>query len=234
MKTKILIVEDEPYTGAQMKQALGHPLLGESEVSLAPDGKTALHLLSETFFDLVLLDVVLPDIDGFKIAKELKERKIPFFMISSRDLPSDAILGFQAGAEDYLRKPVDSEELAVRVTHFLSRNTLFDGKQEGTLRLGQWTIDMKQQRVRIDQTDAPLTPIELKLLLLLAKRAGSYTSTEELAEGLWPEAPPNDLALAVRVHVRRLRTKLEQDPKAPRYIINKWGAGYRLHIEQES
>lgn len=78
MKTKILIVEDEPYTGAQMKQALGHPLLGESEVSLAPDGKTALHLLSETFFDLVLLDVVLPDIDGFKIAKELKERKIPF------------------------------------------------------------------------------------------------------------------------------------------------------------
>ena len=190
-----------------------------------------LNILSHSSIDLVLLDVVLPDIDGYRLAKELKAKGSPFFMISARDLPSDAILGFQSGAEEYLRKPVDNEELAIRIHHFLKKRKGRKDPLSDVIQIGDLTIDTEAEKVTVKGKVVSLTPIELRLLLRLAEYPGHFFSTRELVDFLWPDTYQSDGAQAVRVNIRRLRTKLEPEVNTPHYIINKWGAGYMLNPE---
>ena len=230
-----MIVEDEPYTREQMEKALKkYPFLRGIRVFSADSGNKAMEFLTEQKFDLVLLDVVLPDVDGFFIARELNTRKIPFYMISSRDHPADAISGFRAGADEYLRKPVDNEELAVRVHHFLSMKKSPPRNTDPVFQLGKWRIDSNSGLVYIRGKNISLTPIEMRILLLLAENPGRYLSTETLVKAVWPKDPPSDGTLAIRVNIRRLRSKLEPDIRNPRHITNKWGAGYKLIPDEDS
>lgn len=235
MTYKILIVEDEATTRERMWEVLqkyvGKEQGWELELDAASDGISAMDFLSQQSYDLVLLDIVLPDIDGFEISETLRRREIPFIMISSRDLPSDAVRGFEAGAEDYIRKPVDSRELAVRVSHFLRRATQSESNHLKIFENGELHIDFDRRIVFRQGQEVELTPIELKILLLLARNAGRYIQTDRIIQEIWQDNPPFDGPKALRVHVRRLRAKIEEKSSSPRYILNRWGAGYMLQAE---
>ena len=176
----------------------------------------------------MLLDIVLPDIDGYQLAEELRSRGQAFIMISSRDLTSDVIKGFEVGAEDYLRKPVDPRELAVRVDHLLKRVKGSRGEGITTYQCGDLLLDFEGRRVSRAGQPVALTPIELGILLLLAENGGRYVRTDTIIEHIWQDNPPSDGPKTVRVHIRRVRAKIEPDPATPRYLLNRWGAGYML------
>lgn len=235
MSFKILIVEDETATRERIQEVLRRHVGGEQkwelELDAAADGTSAMKFLSQQSYDLVLLDIVLPDIDGFEISETLRSSEIPFFMISSRDLPSDAVRGFEAGAEDYIRKPVDSRELAVRVAHFLGRAKQSVSNNLKIFKNGELHIDFDRRMVLRQGQEVELTPIELKILLLLARNAGRYIRTERIIQEIWQDNPPFDGPKALRVHVRRLRAKIEEKSSSPRYILNRWGAGYMLQAD---
>lgn len=240
MQANILIVEDEELTRHKMLHVLRQNFSEKSNILVAENGKLALQKINQYHFDLVLLDIVLPDINGFHVAQELTKKNIPFYMISSRDLPQDVISGFKAGAQDYLRKPIDEQELLIRVQHFLRQNkntTSLRQKisQENVISTKNITIDKTARQIYIDNIEVELTRSEWQIFLLLLENIGYFVATEEIINCLYDEnneSPPEDAPLAIRAHIRRLRNKIEKDPTQPKYIINKWGAGYKLRFSE--
>lgn len=242
MRANILIVEDEEFTRKKMLNILRQNFSNDSNIIAVENGTSALEKIKQYGFHLVLLDVMLPDMDGFHIAKELTKKNIPFYMISSRDLPQDVIDGFKAGAQDYLRKPVDEQELLVRVQHYLQKNK--DAKnlhkkisQEDVISIGNITVDKLIRKIYIDGVEVELSPLEWQIFLLLFENIGYFVSTEEIIHELYNnqkyESLSNDASLAVRAHIRRLRSKIEENPAQPKYIINKWGAGYKFNVNKD-
>lgn len=231
LKAAILIVEDDELVQAAMRDALTSSDTMMLSVSCSSSAGEALEALEQNSFDLVLLDIVLPDSDGFGIAEILRKKQIPFFMISARTLPMDAIAGFEAGAEDYLRKPVNGRELAVRVRHFLEQRSKLPSATEaapGCLRIGRLSVDTNSRQATLGKRTIDLTPIETDILIFLSSSAGMYVATEKIIEHIWGSEAPADGQQTVRVHIRRLRSKLEDDPRRPTLIKNRWGAGYML------
>ncbi len=232
MTYSVLIVEDDLSTRLKMEEVLTRHFGDKIHIDSAESGESALEYVKSGtksgIYDIVLLDIVLPDIDGYQIAEEFRRRDQAFIMISSRDLPSDVIKGFEVGAEEYLRKPVDPRELAVRVEHVLKR--VKPGKRGalGTYQCGDLLLDFEGRRVSRAGRPVELTPIELNILLLLAENGGRYVHTDTIIEHIWQDDPPSDGPKTVRVHIRRLRAKIEPDPSTPRYLLNRWGAGYML------
>ncbi len=224
---RILVVDDDPV-GSRMVQFL---LQEQSHtVDLVDNPRGALAMLEKQPPDLLLLDVNLPQLNGFDLYQRLRERgyDMPVIFLTGKDEVEDRVQGLKMGADDYICKPYHSAELLARVEVVLRRYSKARMTEQGQIRAGDVEIDPRELRVTLpDRRTAYLTPTEMKVLLQLAQRAGQPVEREEVLAGVWGEHSSCDSNI-VDVYVRRLRRKLERDPARPRLIQAARGVGYRF------
>jgi DNA-binding response OmpR family regulator len=235
----ILVVDDEPNIREIVALYLTH---AGYDVRVAPDGKAALHALTAALPDLVILDVMLPHVDGFEITRRLRqEGSTPIILLTARREEADRIEGLELGADDYVVKPFSPQELVSRVRAVLRRARagaaggerredppVSQGERTaGVLTFDGLVIDGAARTVLVDGATAMLTAKEFDLLWFLASHPRQVYNREQLLAQVWGETQYID-ASTVTVHVRRLREKLEKDAAAPHYIQTVWGVGYRF------
>ena len=198
----------------------------------AYDGLEALQMVKEHDIHLILMDIMMPGMDGIRTTAKLRETEnIPIIFLTAKSEDADKILGLNIGADDYVTKPFNPIEVLARVKSQLRRYTSLGGKsqadQEGVLRNGALVMDDGAKTVTVDGENVSLTPIEYNILRLLLKNPGRVYSTAQIYEQVW-----NDPALGsentVAVHIRHLREKIEIDPANPRYLKVVWGLGYKM------
>ncbi len=229
---KLLIVDDAPEV-VESVQLNFMILWPEAELSSASDGETALRMLQQCAFDLVLLDIGLPDGDGFEVLRRLRERSnVPVVMLTARDGTDEKIRGLQLGADDYVTKPFNHRELIERVRAVLRRVEMT--RTSGpTVTLGDFEMDFERQEVRVAGERIALTPTEYNLLHHLVQHQGVVQSHEVLLKQVWGPSYRDEVDY-LRVYVRRLREKLGDEPERSRYISTERGYGYRFGERNES
>lgn len=226
-KKRILLVDDEESLRVGVSRALegvGY------EVETAVDGEAALAAMRDRFPDLLLLDLMMPGLDGMAVCREVRKRSdVPILMLTARDDDVDRILGLEMGADDYLTKPFQMRELILRVAAILRRaGTTYTG-QLVSLDAGRVEIDYGRQEVRVHGQVVPLTPTEFGLFAYLVRHGRQVLTRDRLLQEVWGYDFPGDLR-TVDVHVRRLRRKVEEDPSEPRLILTRFGIGYYVDI----
>ena len=199
------------------------------EVLTAFDGVEALSILKDRKVDLVLMDIMMPNLDGISALIKMRENSdVPVIFTTAKSEDNDVILGLNLGADDYVTKPFNPMELMARVRSQIRRYTKLGGKQpDDCLTVGGIEIRDDQKRVSVDGEDVSLTPTEYDILLLLAKSPGKVFSPAEIYREVWKDEPYSSDS-TVAVHIRHLREKIEIDPAKPRYIKVVWGQGYKL------
>ena len=219
----ILLIDDDTRLAAMVVDYLRDH---QFDVSHAATGTAALSAIKRQSFDLILLDLMLPDTDGLTLFRELiaQSRATPIIMLTARGDPMDKVVGLEIGAEDYVAKPFEPRELLARIRVVLRRGAIGPSDM---LRFGRLEIDRSSRAVRIGDEEKPLTSYQFDLLNAMAERAGRVLSREMLAE-LVRGGDEYDPALdrSIDVHIARLRAVLEDDPKHPRRILTVRGAGY--------
>ena len=222
---KILVIEDEIKTAKFLKKGLGE---AGYVVDVATDGLQGLHLALEVDFELIVLDVMLPALDGWKVLSRLREagRKTQVLMLTARDTVHERVRGFELGADDYLVKPFAFSELLARVRSLLRRS---NAQSDMTFRMADLEIDLLRHRATRGGQKLELTAKEFVLLSLLARRAGEVLSRTLIAEAVWDMNFDSDTNV-VDVNVRRLRSKVD-DPFPVKLIRTVRGAGYVLEGE---
>ena len=224
--SKILIVEDEESIADLEKDYLE---LSGFEVEIENQGDTGLVRAVKEDFDLLILDLMLPEVDGFEICREVREKKdIPIIMVSAKKDDIDKIRGLGLGADDYMTKPFSPSELVARVKSQLRRYTQLGAMQikETQIAIRGLVLDTESKSVTVDGEAVRLTPLEYKILELLCRHPGRVFSTEEIYRQVWNDDIVSDNAIAV--HVRHIREKIEINPKEPRYLKVVWGVGYKI------
>ena len=225
MYERVLVVEDDRSVRETVTLLLERAGL---RVTAVDDGRRALEMFSEDSFDLVLLDVMLPSVDGFQVCREIRQAsQIPIVMLTARSDTADVVAGLELGADDYLTKPFQGAELVARVRAALRRQSA----DPPLPRLQIHDLDIDAPAFRLTQSGRPveLTATEFRLLVELARNAERVVSREELLLGVWGYDYLGDSRL-VDLAVKRLRDKLGDDPREPRYITTVRGAGYRLDV----
>ena len=228
MSSKILIIEDDERIRASMTLALedeGYEVVGASsaETALEVFG----HALVGQPFDLVIIDIMLPGMDGFACCRELRRQSmLPIVMVTARTDTHDVVAGLEAGADDYVTKPFEPKELAARIRALLRRAHATNAVSS-VLAFGELEIQLEAGTVRVAEREVHLTRTEFLLLCELATNPNKVLSREQLLERIWSYDYFGDGRL-VDVHIRRLRTKVELDPANPRHIITVRGLGYKL------
>ena len=223
----ILIVDDD----REIVDSIGIFLSGEGyKVLKAYDGIEALDILSENEVHLMILDIMMPKLDGIKTLMKLREsRNIPVILLSAKSEDADKILGLTAGADDYVTKPFNPSELVARVKSQLRRYTTLGsiGKQNGEIVIDGLVVNTEKKTVKVDGEDVRLTPIEYKILELLVRNRGRVFSAEDIYSNVWnEETVVGDNTIAV--HIRHIREKIEINPKEPKYLKVVWGIGYKI------
>jgi DNA-binding response OmpR family regulator len=223
---KILVVDDEQVLVKGIKFNLEHE---GYQVEVGYDGEQAVELAREGCFDLVMLDLMMPKIDGLQACMRIREfSNVPIIMLTARGEDTDKIIGFECGADDYITKPFNLLELKARVRALLRRSGMTEQKQSsGMLTMGHIRLDTGQRCAWRDGTPVELTAKEFDLMELFLRNPGRVYSRENLLNVVWGYEYIGDYR-TVDVHVRRLREKLELDPANPEYIRTKWGVGYFL------
>jgi two-component system, OmpR family, response regulator MtrA len=220
---RVLLVEDDP--SIREVTALGLEQSG-FRVTTAADGRAGLDRFRAGSFDLVVLDVMLPELDGFGVCREIRrESSVPVVMLSARTDTVDVVVGLELGADDYVRKPFELPELVARLRAALRRDAA--SPDEPVLRVGDVEIDPAGFAARKDGRELPLTATEFRLLLELARRPRQVFTRELLLERVWNYDYLGDSRL-VDAAIQRLRAKVEDDPKNPRLVVTVRGVGYRL------
>ena len=220
---RILLVEDDP--SIREITAIGLTAAGFT-VETAEDGVIALERFRGEPFDLVLLDLMLPRLDGYEVARQIRRTStVPIVMLTARSEAIDVVVGLEAGADDYVRKPFELPELVARVRAALRRAGA-TSPDDAALRLGTLAIDVAGRTVTRDGSDVPLTRTEFDLLLELARHPGQVLSRDVLLDRVWGYDYLGDSRL-VDVAIQRLRAKVERDPAAPELIQTVRGAGYK-------
>ena len=228
---RILLADDEQ----SIQTLLSYPLRKDGyEVVLAADGREALDRFAEAPFDLVVLDVMMPRLDGLEVCRRLRARSsVPIIMLTAKSEEIDKVLGLELGADDYITKPFSMREFRSRVKAALRRVQLVrererDGDGAGEpLELGELEIDLGKRAVTVRGTSVRLTYVEFEILATLARSPGRVFSRTALLERLWGDAAYRD-PRTVDVHIRHLREKLERDPRDPEYIFTVRGVGYHF------
>ena len=223
---RILLVDDEQ----SLQTLLAFPLRKEGyEVVSALDGQEALDRLRETNFDLVVLDLMLPKVDGFEVCRQVRARSsVPIIMLTARTEEIDKVLGLELGADDYITKPFSVREFRSRVKAVLRRATLVRADDAGEKPLvdGDLRIDFEKRAVSMAGESVRLTYVEFEILTALARHPGRVFNRMVLLERVWGDASYRD-PRTVDVHIRHLREKLESDPRYPEMILTVRGVGYR-------
>ena len=229
---KILVVDDEKVLVKGIKfnlESVGY------QVEAGYDGEEAVELARSGSFDLIILDLMMPKIDGLQACMRIREfSNVPIIMLTARSEDTDKILGFECGADDYITKPFNILELKARVRALLRRAGMAAQKQGGgRLSMGHITLDVDARAAWKDGKSVDLTAKEFDLMELLLRNPGRVYSRENLLNVVWGYEYAGDYR-TVDVHVRRLREKLELDPANPAYIRTKWGVGYYLSSQGSS
>ena len=223
----ILLVDDED----SVQKLLTYPLERDGfRVVSARDGEEALTRFAEESVDLVVLDIMLPKLDGLEVCKRLRaESSVPIIMLTARDDEFDTVLGLELGADDYITKPFSIREFRSRVRALLRRAgaSRRDLSSAETLTSGNLTLDPDRREVRIDGRNLDLTYVEFELLRTLVAQPGKVFSRRALLQAIWGDSSYRE-PRTIDVHVRHLREKVEQDPSEPELILTVRGAGYRL------
>ena len=221
---RVLVVDDEPIVREVLERYLA---LDGFEVATAADGETALSRYAAESPHLVLLDLMLPQIDGLEVFRRMRAAApTPVIMLTARGEETDRVVGLELGADDYVTKPFSPREVVARVRAVLRRSG-HDLDGDGVLEVGGLRIDRGRREVRRAGRDLHLTRKEFDLLEHLASSPGVTFTRTALLESVWDFAWDGDTA-TVTVHVRRLREKIEADPSSPRHLITVWGVGYRF------
>jgi len=226
----ILIVEDNPDLAYGLRTGLE---IEGYEVALAEDGETGLARARQWLPDLVILDLMLPGMDGYRVLKSLRDDglEMPVLILTARGQETDKVLGFRLGADDYVTKPCGVLELLARVGALLRRSRMSDRGGHASLetieRFGDIEINPASRTVTKSGEAVALSPKEFDLLLTLVRRRGAVASRVELLREVWGHRV-EVMTRTVDIHIAELRRKLEDDPSAPRHILTVWKAGYRL------
>lgn len=223
----VLVVDDD----REIVESICIFLSGEGYKPLkAYDGMEALDILSENEVHLMILDIMMPKLDGIRTLMKLREsRNIPVILLSAKSEDADKILGLTAGADDYVTKPFNPSELMARVKSQLRRFTTLGsiGKQNGEILIDGLCVNTENKTVKVDGENVRLTPVEYKILELLVRNRGRVFSAEDIYSNVWNEqmlVGYNTIA----VHVRHIREKIEINPKEPKYLKVVWGIGYKV------
>jgi two-component system phosphate regulon response regulator OmpR len=223
MVERILLVEDDPRLAEMLSEYLGE---AGYRITVAPLGATALQYLFAAQYDALVLDLMLPDMDGLDVCRQLRAKSdMPVLMLTARGDAVDRIVGLELGADDYLPKPFEPRELLARLRSILRRRSRADASAPAALRFGRLEIDTAARAVRLDGVHCDLTGYQFDLLAALAGKAGRVLSRDvlmDLVKGEHLEA----FDRSIDVHMSRIRAAIEDDPKKPRRVITVRGAGY--------
>lgn len=224
MGNHILIVDDEPLMVKGLKYSLEQD---GYKIDAAYDGNEALKKALDNSYDLIILDLMLPGIDGLEVCQKIREKsQVPIIMLTAKGEDINKILGLEYGADDYLTKPFNILELKARIKAILRRVVARETKiGDQVIKVDNFTINTLGRKVTVRGKEINLTAKEFDLLLLLASNPGKVFSREELLEIIWGYEYFGDLR-TVDVHIRRLREKIEKNSSQPEYILTKWGVGY--------
>jgi DNA-binding response OmpR family regulator len=224
--TRILLVDDEQ----SIQTLLSYPLRKDGyHVTSAQDGREALQRFEEARFDLVILDLMLPKLDGVEVCRELRSRsQVPIIMLTAKGSETDKVAGLEVGADDYITKPFSMREFRSRVKAALRRSRMSgQPAEEGTIDHGDLIIDFERRMVTLREEEVKVTYVEFEILGALARSPGRVLSRETLLEHVWGDSEYRD-PRTVDVHIRHLREKLESDPKDPEFLFTVRGVGYRF------
>lgn len=224
MSCKILIVDDEPLLVKGLKYSLEQD---GYKITTAFEGEEALEKATNENFDLILLDLMLPKIDGLEVCQRIRQNsQTPIIILTAKGEDMNKILGLEYGADDYLTKPFNILELKARIKAVLRRVQYFENSiTDKVIKIDDFTINTLGRKVTVRGEEISLTAKEFDLLMLLATNKGKVYSREELLEIIWGYEYFGDLR-TVDVHIRRLREKIEKNSSQPEYILTKWGVGY--------
>ena len=219
---KVLVIDDEPPIRKLLRMGLGTQ---GYDVLDAPNGRTALELVAQKP-DLVILDLGLPDIEGLELLRIVRERNadVPIVVLSSRGEEAAKVQALDLGADDYVTKPFGMDELLARIRAALRHQLQVHGERP-VFRVGELSVDLVRRIVRLGDKEVKLSPKEYDLLRLLVQHAGKVLTHKFLLKELWSDLTD---AQYLRVYVRQLRQKIEQNPEQPHYILTETGIGYRL------
>lgn len=228
---KILIIEDDLSIAELEKDYLE---IDGFEVEIQKNGLKGKQRALEEDFDLIILDLMLPDLDGFKICKEIRDKiDIPILMVSAKGDNIDKIRGLGLGADDYITKPFSPSELVARVKSHIKRfNRLTNNRESGVnakeiIDIRGLKIDDYSKTVFVDDKEINLASKEYEILILMARNLNKVFSKEEIFEKVWSVDSLGDIS-TVTVHIRKIREKIESNPSEPKYIETLWGVGYRI------
>ena len=229
LKPRILIVDDE----REIREAIRIYLRGEDiETVMASNGQEAIDLVKQEEIHLVLMDVMMPGIDGIVATSLIREfSNVPIIMLTAKSEDTDKIMGLSIGADDYITKPFNPMELVARVKSHLRRYLQFNSPQstpnKDLLEVGGLSMNIVTKQVNVDGKEVRLTPTEFKILALLLKNKGRVFSINDIYENVWDE-PGYNAENTVAVHIRKIREKIEINPRDPRYLKVVWGVGYKI------
>jgi DNA-binding response OmpR family regulator len=230
MSERILMIEDDESLSAMLEEYLA-PL--GIDLSAMPNAESGLNALADTHYDALILDVMLPDADGFDVCRRVRSNSdIPILMLTARGDETDRIVGLELGADDYLPKPFNPRELLARLRAILRRRGAPGARQASVWRFGRLEIDHDERAVRVDGDLRQLTAYQFDLLHALAERAGSVLSREALMDRVRGENLET-FDRSIDVHISRIRNAIEDNPKQPRRIITVRGAGYVFARRQD-
>ncbi len=223
---RILLVDDEQ----SIQTLLSYPLRKDGyHVTSALDGSEALRRFEEGRFDLVILDLMLPQIGGVEVCRQLRSRsQVPIIMLTAKGSETDKVAGLEVGADDYITKPFSMREFRSRVKAALRRSRMGgETSDDGAIECGELTIDFDRRMVTLDDEEIRVTYVEFEILGALARSPGRVLTRETLLEHVWGDSDYRD-PRTVDVHIRHLREKLERDAKEPEYLFTVRGVGYRF------
>ena len=232
MAKKVLVVDDEKLIVKGIRYSLEQDGMA---VEVAYDGRQALEMAQNNAYDVILLDVMLPELNGFEVCQMIRDfSDVPIIMLTAKGDDMDKILGLEYGADDYITKPFNILEVKARIKAIMRRTKKDDKQAErsGSITVGDLRLDCESRRVFINDKEVNLTAKEFDVLELLVKNPNKVYSREALLTYVWGnKAMDSGDVRTVDVHVRRLREKIEPSPSDPKYVHTKWGVGYYFRVK---